>query len=82
VIETLEHLPNPMQVLDKLYKAARKAVIITVPYKGRMSPTHPTSFDEQSFSKYSNVKIKLSKRQETKDIVKTDMLVALKKTEI
>ncbi len=79
-IQTLEHLPDPMPILDKLYEAARKAVIITVPYKGQISPTHPTSFDEDSFSKFPNAEIKTSKRKAPNNVIKTDMLVVLKKS--
>jgi SAM-dependent methyltransferase len=78
VIQTLEHFAHPVVVLDKLYKAARKAVIVTVPYKGSISTTHPISFDEQSFSKYPNVEIKLSERKEPDGSVKTEMLVLLR----
>ena len=79
VIQTLEHFARPMVVLDKLYKAAKKAVIITVPYKGDISTIHSASFDEQSFSKYPDAQIKLSERKQPDGLIKTDMLVVLKR---
>lgn len=79
-VETLEHMTRAMEVLEKLYKAARKAVIVTVPYKGDKSTTHPASFDEQSFSKYPNAETKLSERKQPDGSIKIDMLVVLKKS--
>lgn len=58
--ETLEHLSDPITILAKLYQAARKAVILTVPYLGNVSTIHVTSFDKNSFNKYPNVRIELS----------------------
>lgn len=78
-VETLEHIPDYMQILDKLYNAARKAVIITVPYEGRKSTTHPNSFDEDSFKNFKNVDIKKSKRKAPDGKIKTDMMVIIKK---
>lgn len=58
--ETMEHFSNPMAILDKMYQSARKAVIITVPYKKEKSTIHVSSFNENSFNKYPEVQIKLS----------------------
>ena len=78
-VETLEHLPDSLSLLKKLYDAAKKAVVITVPYKGRISPTHPVSFDESCFNDYDDVDIKLEERMDDKGSVKTDMLVVIRK---
>ncbi|KKN91300.1 hypothetical protein LCGC14_0221680 [marine sediment metagenome] len=58
--ETMEHFSDPMTVLAKMYKAATKAVILTVPYMGGISEIHITSFDIHTFNKYSNVQVTLS----------------------
>lgn len=58
--ETLEHFSNPMIILAKMYKAAKKAVILTVPYRGGISTIHVASFDQNSFDKYQGVHTKLS----------------------
>jgi len=57
----------------------RKLIKEAEPYKGRISPKHLSSFDEQGFSKYSSVEIKLSKRKGPKGAIKTDMMVIIKK---
>ena len=82
-VETLEHLNAPMPVLDKMYRAARKAVILTVPYKGRVSPLHPSRFDEHTFDKYADVRLELCQRlDESSGEVKTDMLALIMKPRI
>ncbi|KKN98938.1 hypothetical protein LCGC14_0141830 [marine sediment metagenome] len=58
--ETLEHFSNPMVILEKMYQAAEKAVILTVPYKGSINSIHVSTFDRHSFDKYQNVYTKLS----------------------
>lgn len=58
--ETMEHFSNPMTILSKMYKAATKAVILTVPYMGGISTIHITSFDRRSFDRYQNVRTELS----------------------
>ena len=79
VVETLEHFAEPMKILRKIYDVAFKGVIVTVPYKGDQSPVHPISFDEQSFSGYNNVEIKISRREPINGVAKEDMLVFIKK---
>ena len=76
-VETLEHFLDPMPVLSTLYDCARRAVVLTVPYKGGVSPTHPVDFDENSFVEYSCVKTELSERELPDATVKTDMLVVI-----
>lgn len=58
--ETLEHFSEPMTILDKMYQAARKAVILTVPYEGVISSVHVSSFGKHTFDKYPNVRVELS----------------------
>jgi SAM-dependent methyltransferase len=79
VIETLEHFSEPKPILKKIYDAALKGVIVTIPYKGGQSPVHPASFDEQSFSDYNNVEIKINSRKHTNGATKKDMLVFIKR---
>lgn len=59
-IETLEHFDEPMVVLEKMCKTARKAVVLTVPYMGAISPIHITSFGRHSFDQYEDVYTELS----------------------
>ena len=80
VVETLEHFAEPMKVLKKIYDAAKKVVIITVPYKGQTSPTHPVSFDENSFTAYPDVDVKVHRRTQDDGTTRQDMLVVLKKS--
>ncbi len=70
--ETMEHFSDPMTILAKMYEAATKAVILTVPYMGGISTIHVASFDRHAFDRYPNVKIKLSHN-------KRFMLVAIQK---
>ncbi len=58
--ETLEHFSKPMVILDKMYKAARKAVVLTVPYEGVISSIHVSSFGRQTFDMYPDVRTELS----------------------
>lgn len=58
--ETLEHFSSPMVILAKMYQAAKRAVVLTVPYRGGISTIHTASFDQNSFDKYPNTKTKLS----------------------
>lgn len=53
-IQTLEHFPKPGPMIEKLLRAARKQVIITVPYQEDVSnhPEHEFSFDKAYFRKY------------------------------
>ncbi|GJM26927.1 MAG: hypothetical protein DHS20C16_33420 [Phycisphaerae bacterium] len=79
-IQTLEHFPSPNPIIAKLFAAAREALILTVPYAGQLSPTHPVSFDENSFADYEHVNVKLSERIIPKTgQKKTDMLAVLSK---
>jgi len=78
-VETLEHFSSPFDILNKLYKAAKKAVILTVPYKGHVSALHPARFDESSFSAYPNAKIEIRGRTLDTGEVKKDMLVVIPK---
>lgn len=79
-VETLEHFSQPMEVLEKLYGYARKAVILTVPYASEISTLHPFRFDEHTFKDYPDVTVELSKRRyEPTGEIKTDMLVVLPK---
>lgn len=58
--ETLEHFDNPMKIISKMYKSARNAVLFTVPYNGNISSIHVSSFSENSFDMYRDVKTTLS----------------------
>ncbi|MCG8404647.1 MAG: FkbM family methyltransferase [Phycisphaerales bacterium] len=79
-VETLEHFSDPLKVLEKLYKAARRAVVLTVPYQGRLSTLHPVRFDADTFIEYPHVQIELTKRRyASSGSTKTDMLAVLYK---
>jgi hypothetical protein len=58
--ETLEHFSSPMVILDKMYQSARKAVILTIPYKGDTNTIHVSYFDKHTFYKYPNVRTEIS----------------------
>ncbi len=79
-IETLEHFNNPIEIVDRLYEFARKAVILVVPYAGEIGSLHPARFDEHSFDKYPHVRTELSHRQYAPaGEAKTDLLAVLSK---
>lgn len=57
--ETLEHMNEPREVLEKLIGAARLGVLITVPYRSGLSPVHPARFDETTFAAYPGVTLSI-----------------------
>jgi len=54
IIETLEHFDNPFSVVDKCLQHAKKAVIISTPYKQKatLASEHRYTFNENTFANY------------------------------
>jgi SAM-dependent methyltransferase len=78
LIQTLEHFRDPGSILSRVIPAARRGVVITVPYRGRINRKHLASLDESSFSGYHGASIDLRKRVYEKDgSIKTDMRVLI-----
>ncbi len=76
LIQTLEHFRNPDAILSRVVLAARRGVVVTVPYKGKLNQKHLASLDESSFSGYRGASIGLRKRvYEKNGSLKTDMRV-------
>jgi SAM-dependent methyltransferase len=59
IVETLEHFDDPFAVIDRCLKNTRRMVIVCVPYRQNLTWTvrwgkeHRTSFDENTFARYS-----------------------------
>jgi len=50
IVETLEHVNDPLRAVKKYIKYCNKKLIITVPYKEQGWKEHIYSFDEKSFA--------------------------------
>lgn len=78
LVQTLEHFRDTGEVLERVVPAARIAVIITVPYRGRLNRKHLASLDESSFARYPEARFrKRSRRYEKDGSMKTDLCVVL-----
>src|SRR5881628_1211761 len=78
LIQTLEHFRDTAVVLSRIVAAARRGVVVTVPYRGRLNQKHLASLDESSFAGYPGASIQLRQRRYEKDgSLKTDMRVVL-----
>ena len=78
LIQTLEHFRDTASALARVVPAARRGVVITVPYRGKLNRKHLASLDESSFVLYPNARIQLRHRRYEKDgSMKTDMRVVL-----
>lgn len=78
MVQTLEHFRETSRVLSRVVPAARRGVILTVPYRGRLNRKHLASLDESSFAAYPGAAVRLRKRIYEKDgSEKTDMRVVI-----
>ena len=78
MIQTLEHFRDTSRVLSRVVPAARKGVILTVPYRGRLNRKHLASLDESSFAEYRGAVFQLRKRvYEKAGTEKTDTLATV-----
>lgn len=76
MVQTLEHFRDTRAILARVTPAARRGVVVTVPYKGRTNRKHLVSLDESSFAAYPAATIALRERRYHKDgSLKTDMRV-------
>jgi len=76
LVQTLEHFRDTRDVLSRVVPAARRGVVITVPYRGKLNRKHLASLDESCFSPYPGASIQLRRRVYEKDSsLKTDMRV-------
>ena len=78
LIQTLEHFRDTAAVLSRVVPAARRGVVITVPYRGKLNRKHLASLEESSFRDYPHASIQLRQRRYEKDgSLKTDMRVVI-----
>ncbi len=56
LIETLEHINNPIKIVRKYLEHCNKKMIVTVPYHERGWKEHIYSFDEHSFQSIKEFK--------------------------
>jgi SAM-dependent methyltransferase len=78
LVQTLEHFRDTEAVLKRVVPSARRGIILTVPYRGKLNRKHLASLDESSFSRYPDASIQLRRRRYEKDgSWKTDMRVVI-----
>jgi SAM-dependent methyltransferase len=78
LVQTLEHFRDTQAILERVVPAARLAVVITVPYRGRLNRKHLASLDESSFARYPEARFRFRERRYEKDgSMKTDLCVIL-----
>ena len=78
LVQTLEHFRDTTTVLSRILQAARRGVVVTVPYRGKLNRKHLASLDESSFEAYPGTSFELRQRRYEKDgSLKTDMRVVL-----
>jgi SAM-dependent methyltransferase len=78
LIQTLEHFRDTRPLLEKIVRAPRRGVVITVPYRGRLNRKHLASLDEASFAGFPGARFDRRERIYPKDgSVKIDLRVVL-----
>jgi len=78
LVQTLEHFRDTAAVLSRVVHAARRGVVITVPYRGQLNRKHLSSLDESSFAAYPDATVQLRRRRYEKNgSLKTDMRVVI-----
>jgi SAM-dependent methyltransferase len=78
LIQTLEHFRDTAQVIARVVAAAKRGVVVTVPYRGKLNRKHLATLDESSFAGYPGANVQLRKRRYEKDgSEKVDMRVLI-----
>jgi SAM-dependent methyltransferase len=67
LVQTLEHFRDPGGILARVVSAARRGVVVTVPYRGKINRKHLCSLDEHSFAAYPGASIQTRRRVYSKD---------------
>jgi SAM-dependent methyltransferase len=67
MVQTLEHFRDTARVLLRVLPSARRYVVVTVPYRGRINRKHLASLSEESFSDFPGAAFRLRRRTYEKD---------------